>query len=154
MDNVPAKLLATGGMRTATTRVDKPVLYVFCGSFNSGKASLAMQISQKRSGCEVKEILHMRDNYTPEYARINPDTMAVPTLQIDDKVCTDSFDLCKYLLEHYPGPGDQEVVAAGRKAEMMAFVELVASWDEYMFTYGNISETMADTVNQIRLANL
>jgi len=150
----PAKLLATGGIRTVEKHVSKPVVYQFPVSFNSGKATLAMQLSQKADEAEIRYVLHMRDNYTPEYVRLNPDTMAVPTMEIDDKVCTDSMDLCKYLMDNYPGPGDQEVVASGRQAEMMDWVNFAAAWDEYMFTYGHMDPGSADMANAIRLENL
>lgn len=153
-EKVPGKLLAKGGIRKVDKHVSKPILHQFCGSYNSGKATLAMRLSQKAADCDIRYVIHMRDNYTLEYARLNPDTMAVPTMEIDDVVCTDSMDLCKYLMEHYPGPGDQEVVAAGKKEEMMAWVDFAASWDEYMFTYGNMSENQATMPNEIRLINL
>lgn len=153
----PPKLLAVGGMRTVAERVDHPIVYYVPGSFNSGKATLASAISSKASVVEKRLTLHFRDNYKIEYARLNPDTMAVPTMQIDDKVITDSFDLCKYLYEKYPGPGDQQVAAAGKVAEMemWAFIDIVKEWDEFMYTYGTqMSQSTSDFLNGIRLTNL
>mmetsp|Transcript_25869 Transcript_25869/g.60398 ORF Transcript_25869/g.60398 Transcript_25869/m.60398 type:complete len:345 (-) Transcript_25869:122-1156(-) len=150
----PLKLLATGGMRKVARRVDRPVLYQFVGSFNSGKATLAAQLSTKSSDFDIRFTLHMRDNYSLEYARLNPDTMAVPTMEIDDRVCTDSYDMIVYLLDTYPGAGDQEVVRAGKRAEMLEFVDAVNQWDEYMFTYGHMGEASSETANGIRLVHL
>ncbi|CAK0811667.1 unnamed protein product [Prorocentrum cordatum] len=96
----------------------------------------------------------MRDNYTLEYARLNPDTMAVPTLEIDDKVITESHEIVRYLFHNYPGPGDREVQASGRAAEMWAFVDLARSWDEYVFTYGHMGAQSSDMANGIRLLYL
>lgn len=150
----PPKLLATGGIRTVAAAVPAPVLYWFPASFNSGKATLATQISQKGADTVQRLVLHMRDNYTPEYARLNPDTMAVPTMEIDDKLITDSYEVVKYLFYTYPGPGDTEVQASGRSADLWKFVDLAGSWDEYMFTYGNMGAKTSDMANNIRLANL
>eukprot|EP00929_Paragymnodinium_shiwhaense_P025611 TRINITY_DN15444_c1_g1_i1.p1 TRINITY_DN15444_c1_g1~~TRINITY_DN15444_c1_g1_i1.p1 ORF type:complete len:352 (+),score=111.66 TRINITY_DN15444_c1_g1_i1:144-1199(+) len=150
----PPKLLATGGTRIVSRRVDRPVLYQFVGSFNSGKATLAAQISSKCGDFDIRFTLHMRDNYTLEYARLNPDTMAVPTMEIDDRVCTDSYDMIVYLLDNYPGAGDSEVLKAGRRAEMLEFVDAVNQWDEYMFTYGHMGEANSEMANGIRLVHL
>uniref|UniRef100_A0A7S2APA9 GST C-terminal domain-containing protein n=1 Tax=Alexandrium andersonii TaxID=327968 RepID=A0A7S2APA9_9DINO len=141
-------------MRKVAKRVEKPVLYQFVGSFNSGKATFAAQLSSRRSEFDIRFTLHMRDNYTLEYARLNPDTMAVPTMEIDDCVCTDSYDMIMYLLDNYPGAGDQEVVKSGKRAEMLKFVDAVKEWDEYMFTYGHMGESSSDTANGIRLVYL
>jgi len=153
-DSGAAKLLATGGIRTVAASVPVPILYWFPGSFNAGKAKMAMQLSEKRAVAVDRFILHMRDNYTIEYARLNPDTMAVPTLEIDDKVITESHEIVRYLFDNYPGPGDREVQASGRTAEMWTFVDFARRWDEYMFTYGNMGAQSSDMANGIRLLNL
>lgn len=150
----PPRLLATGGIRTVAATVPVPVLYWFPPSFNAGKATLATQISQKGADVVQRLVLIIRDNYKPEYARLNPDTMAVPSMEIDDKVITDSYDIVKYLYNTYPGPGDKEVQTSGRSADLWTFVDLAVSWDEYMFTYGNMGTKMSDMANNIRLANL
>uniref|UniRef100_A0A7S4Q4N8 GST N-terminal domain-containing protein n=1 Tax=Alexandrium monilatum TaxID=311494 RepID=A0A7S4Q4N8_9DINO len=148
------KLLATGGTRLVPRRVQRPVLYQFVGSFNSGKATLAARISSKRDDFDIRYTLHVRDNYTLQYARLNPDTMAVPTMEIDDRVCTDSYDMVIYLMDTYPGPGDQEAVQAGRRSQMLEFVDYVRAWDEYMFTYGHMGEATSELANGIRLVFL
>jgi glutathione S-transferase len=153
-EKLPARLLANGGIHTVERYRHEPVLHWFPGSFNSGKATLAMQLSQKGKLCQLNYVLHLRDNYVPEYVRLNPDTMAVPTLEIDDKVCTDSLDACMYLMEHYPSPGDQQVIEAGRKQEMLDWIHFVNCWDEYQYTYGHLSADQAIMPNEIRLINL
>lgn len=136
-------------------RLDHPILHYLPPSFNSCKAVLASKLSQVADDVEWKWVMHIGENYTIEYARLNPDTMAVPTMQIDDKVITDSCEICKYLSQKYPSDGDQDVAASGRTAEMWAFVDFVKEWDEYVFTYGNaMSQQSGDFVNGLRLVNL
>ena len=144
---VPVRLLATGGSRIVSRHVERPVLYQFIGSFNSGKATLAAQLSSKSSDFDIRFTLHMRDNYTIEYARLNPDTMAVPTMEIDNRVCTDSYDMIMYLFDNYPGAGDVEAQKAGKRAEMLQFVDMAREWDEYMFTYGHMGEANSEMAN-------
>ena len=151
---MPTKLLAVGGSRKVARRVEKPVLYHFVGSFNSGKATFAAQLSAKRDDFDLRLTLHMRDNYTIEYARLNPDTMAVPTMEIDDMVFTDSYDMVVYLMDNYPGAGDKAAIDAGRRAQMLEFVHFAKDWDEYMYTYGHMGEQTSEMANGIRLAHL
>ena len=152
----PRKLLAMGGIRTRTDGIskEKPILYWFPGSFNSGKATLAVQISQKKNDCDSKLVLHMRDNYRPDYVRLNPDTCAVPTMEIDNQIITDSMEICKYLLANYPGPGDIQVATNKKATELIEWIHFCNEWDEYQYSYGHIPTEQAIMMNDIRLHNL
>merc|ERR550525_1347971 len=95
------KIGVAGGM-TQHKKRETPRLHIFGVSFNSGKAHLLLRISSAWPGTEVRMLDIAGTNYKPDYVRLNPN-MTVPTVEIDDKLITDSDILLDYLREHYPG---------------------------------------------------
>lgn len=93
------------------------------------------------------------DNYKPEYASLNP-LMCVPTLEIDDKIITDSRLIADYLMKTHPGPGDKHLAAAGKSSEITAFLDLVGAWDEALYTYGNLKPGSGSLINALRIVEL
>eukprot|EP00931_Biecheleriopsis_adriatica_P060830 TRINITY_DN36544_c0_g1_i1.p1 TRINITY_DN36544_c0_g1~~TRINITY_DN36544_c0_g1_i1.p1 ORF type:complete len:361 (+),score=69.63 TRINITY_DN36544_c0_g1_i1:68-1084(+) len=128
----------TGGIVDNKSRCEKPRLWIFGVSYNSAKAHLALRISSAWPGTEIMMMDIVGTNYKPEYARLNPN-MTVPTVEIDDKLITDSDILTEYLREKHPGVGDTKVAASGKVADMQKLIEQVKAWDEGLYTYGRMS---------------
>lgn len=132
------KVGVTGGVTQRSQRRATPRLHIFGASFNSAKAHLALRISSAWKGTEIRMMDIGGENCKPDFVRLNPN-MTVPAVEIDDKIITDSDILTKYLFEHYPGRGDQQVVSMGKAAELWRLVDLVLKWDEGLYTYGHMS---------------
>jgi len=132
-------------------------LHIFGVSFNSAKAHLALRISAAWPGTEIRMMDIMGANYKPDFVVLNPN-MTVPTLEIDDKLITDSDILTEYLRERHPGAGDIALAAAGKAGEMEKICGLVKRWDEGMYSYGRMSGekgggmgAMANALRNVRL---
>ena len=145
-------LLVTGGTTVVPQARESALLHMFPPSFNSGKACFCLQISSAGASATVSEISIVSQNYELDFARINRN-MTVPVLEIDDKIITDSRDIALYLMQQYPGEGDREAISRGDEHALLEFIDLIGSWDEYMFTYGHMGPT-GNSVNGLRLVNL
>lgn len=132
------KIGVTGGVTQLKVSRKTPKLHIFGVSFNSAKAHLALRISSAWHGTEIRMMDILGTNYRPDYVRLNP-AMTVPTLEIDDKLFSDSDLLAEYLLRNHPGAGDRQALTAGREADLQQVCELVKRWDEGMYTYGRMS---------------
>jgi len=116
---------------------------------NSQKAIMFLRLSSVWEQVELHEISYPEDNQSLEFARMNPN-MTVPTLEIDDKIITDSHDIQRYLYEKYPCQGDIET--KDREGELQEFIDTVyLKWDEYLYSYRRIPPTIGRLMHDIRL---
>mmetsp|Transcript_19477 Transcript_19477/g.42364 ORF Transcript_19477/g.42364 Transcript_19477/m.42364 type:complete len:345 (+) Transcript_19477:205-1239(+) len=144
------EILMTGQTFTVpeSERSERPRLTMFPGSLNAQKAHACVRISSLNyaDGVDLNLISYPEDNQTLDYARLNPN-MSIPTLEIDDKIITDSRDIQRYLFEKYPGEGD----AHANKADIETFLDAVCAWDEYLFSYRRIPVFFGEAMHRIRL---
>lgn len=135
------KLSCIGTTFTVHPPSARPVFYNFPNSQNAEKGLMCFRLSSAWDENCVQEVnLALGENYSLDYARINPN-MTLPVLKIDDKVITETKEIYKYLAANYPGPGD----AKAPKAEVSAFIELAGGWDEALWSFrraGKIGPTM------------
>lgn len=79
---------------------------------------------------------------------------AVPVLEIDGNiVINDTYDIHKYLIEHYPGKGNASLNEE-QKALQEEFIETNLLWDEYLFSYRRVPKFLGGAMHQIRLVEL
>ena len=152
------KLLPTGSIRqrSGSGPTGKTRLWIFPASLNSGKAHMCLRLSSAWEEAEVREIDIHAENYTEDFCRLNPN-MSVPVLEIDDKIITDSRLIAAYLREHRPGAGEP---LADQEHALVTFLDLVASWDEGLYSYGKGSQaggvagSLPALMNDLRLVRL
>jgi len=143
-----AKFATGSSIRTASSRAEKPQLWLFPGSVNAAKAHICLRISSAWPA-ENHIINFPEETQSLEYARLNPD-MGIPTLEIDDKVICGSDLIQKYLSEHYPGPGDQHAP----KEAVDNFIKVMLEWDEGLWSYKVMPGGMGTWINKLKSLRL
>ena len=75
-------------------------------------------------------------------------------LEIDGNVViNDSYDIHKYLIEHYPGKGNSSLTEEQKSAQEV-YIQTNLKWDEYLFSYRRIPKFLGGALHQIRLVEL
>ena len=78
----------------------------------------------------------------------------VPVLEIDGNVVVnDSYDIHKYLIEHYPGKGNSSLTE-DQKSLQEDYIQTHLKWDEYLFSYRCMPKFLGGAFHQIRLVEL